>query len=110
MPYPTFSNDACVIVVLASEGYPDEPVTGRPIEGLDAAAAIPGVTIAHAATALVDGEFIATGGRVLGVVARKRDFTAARRAAYDAIEHIHLEGSFYRRDIAERVSQAEDRR
>jgi phosphoribosylamine--glycine ligase len=47
---------------------------------------------------------------VLGVVARKADFTAARRAAYDAIEHIHLEGSFYRRDIAERVSHAEDRR
>ncbi len=110
MPYPTFSNDACVIVVLASEGYPDEPVTGRPIDGLDAAAALPGVTIAHAATALVDGEYIATGGRVLGVVARNADFTSARRAAYDAIEHIHLEGSFYRRDIAERVSQAEDRR
>ena len=110
MPYPTFSNDACVIVVLASEGYPDEPVTGRPIDGLDAAAALPGVTIAHAATLLVDGVYIATGGRVLGVVARKPDFTAARRAAYDAIEHIHLEGSFYRRDIAERVSQAEDRR
>jgi phosphoribosylamine--glycine ligase len=110
MPYPTFSNDACVIVVLASEGYPDEPVTGRPIEGLDAAAAIDGVTIAHAATLLVDGVYIATGGRVLGVVARKADFTSARRAAYDAIEHIHLEGSFYRRDIAERVSHAEDRR
>jgi phosphoribosylamine--glycine ligase len=110
MPYPTFSNDACVIVVLASEGYPDEPVTGRPIEGLDAAAAVDGVTITHAATLLVDGEYIATGGRVLGIVARKADFTAARRAAYDAIEHIHLEGSFYRRDIAERVSHAEDRR
>jgi phosphoribosylamine--glycine ligase len=110
MPYPTFSNDACVIVVLASEGYPDEPVTGRPIEGLDAAAAIDGVTIAHAATLLVDDVYIATGGRVLGVVARKADFTSARRAAYDAIEHIHLEGSFYRRDIAERVSHAEDRR
>ena len=54
--------------------------------------------------------YIATGGRVLGIVARKPDFTAARRAAYDAIEHIHLEGSFYRRDIAERVSHAEDRR
>ncbi|HEX7835111.1 MAG TPA: phosphoribosylglycinamide synthetase C domain-containing protein, partial [Pseudolysinimonas sp.] len=110
MPYPTFSNDACVIVVLASEGYPDDPITGRPIEGLDAAAAVPDVTITHAATALVDGTYIATGGRVLGVVARKKDFTSARRAAYDAIEHIHLEGSFYRRDIAERVSHSEDRR
>ena len=111
MPYPTFSNDACVIVVLASEGYPDEPVTGRPIDGLDAAAADRrrhDRPRGHRPASR--RRYIATGGRVLGVVARKPDFTAARRAAYDAIEHIHLEGSFYRRDIAERVSQAEDRR
>jgi phosphoribosylamine--glycine ligase len=61
------------------------------------------VTIAHAATALVDGEFVATGGRVLGVVARGADLAAARQAAYRAIERIELEGSFYRTDIAERA-------
>lgn len=103
MPFPKFSPDAAVIVVLASEGYPDEPVTGRPIRGLDAAAAVAGVTIAHAATAVVDGEYIATGGRVLGVVARGADFAGARAAAYEAIGRIELEGSFYRRDIAERA-------
>jgi phosphoribosylamine--glycine ligase len=104
LPFPKFSPDVAVIVVLASQGYPDEPVTGRVIGGLDAAAAVPGVTIAHAATAVVDGEFVATGGRVLGVVARGADFTAARSAAYDAIGRIELEGGFYRRDIAERVA------
>jgi len=108
MPYPTFSNEACVVVVLASEGYPDEPVTGRPIRGLDAAAAIEGVTIAHAATVLVDGEYLATGGRVLGVVARGYGIAAARRAAYRAIELIDLEGSHYRHDIADRVAPSGD--
>jgi phosphoribosylamine--glycine ligase len=103
MPLPKFSPDAAVIVVLASEGYPDEPVTGRPIRGLDAAAEVAGVTLAHAATAVVDGEYIATGGRVLGVVARGADFAEARSAAYEAIRRIELEGSFYRRDIAERA-------
>jgi phosphoribosylamine--glycine ligase len=103
VPYPKFSDDACVIVVLASEGYPEEPVTGRVIEGLDAAAEVPGVTIAHAATALVEGRYLATGGRVLGVVARGTDLPAARAAAYEAIGRIRLEGSFYRHDIAERV-------
>lgn len=104
LPFPKFSPDAAVIVVLASEGYPDDPVTGRVITGLDAAAAVPGVTIAHAATLLVDGEFVATGGRVLGVVGRGTDVPTARSAAYDAIGRIELEGSFYRHDIAERVS------
>ena len=103
LPFPKFSPDAAVIVVLASEGYPDEPVTGRVIEGLDAAAEVEGVTIAHAATSLVDGRYLSTGGRVLGVVARGTDFTAARSAAYEAIGRIRLEGSFYRHDIAERV-------
>jgi phosphoribosylamine--glycine ligase len=103
LPFPRFSPDAAVIVVLASEGYPDEPVTGRVIEGLDAAAAVEGVTIAHAATAVVGGEYIATGGRVLGIVARGTDFARARTAAYEAIGLIQLEGSFYRHDIAERV-------
>ena len=46
---------------------------------------------------------VTTGGRVLGVVARGADFAEARAAAYEAIRRIELEGSFYRRDIAERA-------
>jgi phosphoribosylamine--glycine ligase len=107
MPYPTFSNDVAVVVVLASEGYPDAPVTGRAITGLDAASAVPGVSLLHAATARgSDGGYIATGGRVLGVVARATDFAAARMAAYDALGRIHLDGSHYRTDIAERVARS----
>ncbi len=60
------------------------------------------VTIDHAATALVDGVFVATGGRVLSVVATGPDFAAARAKAYAALSEIHLEGGQYRRDIAER--------
>jgi phosphoribosylamine--glycine ligase len=41
---------------------------------------------------------------VLGVVARAADFATARNSAYEAIGRIHLEGSHYRTDIAERVT------
>lgn len=102
LPYPKFSDEVAVTVVLASEGYPDSPVTGREITGLDQ---VVDVTIAHAATALVDGRTLATGGRVLSVVARGADFTEARRRAYAALDVIHLEGAHYRRDIAERVAR-----
>lgn len=102
LPRPEFSADVAVTVVLASEGYPEEPITGRPITGL---ADVEGVTIAHAATALVKGEFVATGGRVLSVVATGADFAAARAKAYAALETIHLEGGHYRTDIALRVAQ-----
>jgi phosphoribosylamine---glycine ligase len=103
-PDPTFSDDAAVTVVLASEGYPDNPVTGRALTGLDAAASVESVHLAHAATAeSVDG-LVATGGRVLNVVARGADFTEARDRAYRALAEISLEGSHHRTDIAARVA------
>ncbi|HEY4152681.1 MAG TPA: phosphoribosylamine--glycine ligase [Pseudolysinimonas sp.] len=105
MPYPRFTPEATVVVVLASEGYPDAPVTGRPITGLDHASKVAGVTVLHAATARgADGGYVSTGGRVLAIVAQAADFRAARTAAYEALGRIRLEGSHYRHDIAERVS------
>jgi phosphoribosylamine--glycine ligase len=103
LPDPEFSSDAAVVVVLASEGYPEVPVTGRVLTGVDAARPA-GVTIAHAATARDGDRLLATGGRVLGVVATAADFAAARDAAYTALAGIRLEGGHYRHDIAERVS------
>lgn len=103
-PRPTFHPDAAVTVVLASEGYPAAPVTGRPLSGLDAAAAVPGVHVAHAATAVSDGALVATGGRVLNVVAVGADFSSARARAYESLDKIELEGGQFRHDIAARVA------
>ncbi|ALJ22148.1 phosphoribosylamine--glycine ligase [Microbacterium sp. No. 7] len=104
-PAPEFSDDVAVTVVLASEGYPESPVTGRALGGLDAAAATDGVHLAHAATRAADGGLVATGGRVLNVVAVADTFGAARDRAYHALSHITLEGAHYRRDIAARVAE-----
>jgi len=103
-PAPQFAEAAAVTVVLASEGYPEAPVTGRPISGLDAAASVEGVHLAHAATAEKDGGLIATGGRVLNVVALGNTFFEARNRAYRALAEISLEGSHHRTDIAARVA------
>jgi phosphoribosylamine---glycine ligase len=104
-PDPIFTDEAAITVVLASEGYPDSAAPNRPIHGLHHALAEEGVEICHAATvALPDGTIEATGGRVLSVVAVGKDFTHARKHAYQAIEHIKLEGSHYRTDIAKKVA------
>jgi phosphoribosylamine--glycine ligase len=103
VPDPEFSPEVAVVVVLASEGYPEDPITGRELTGVDASLPA-GVTIAHAATARDGDRLLATGGRVLGVVARGSDFSQARGAAYAALDGIALEGGHYRRDIAERVA------
>ncbi len=98
MPAPEFSDDVALTVVLASEGYPESPVTGRVIGGLDR---VTDVALDHAATARnAQGDFVATGGRVLSVVATAPDFAAARAKAYAALDMLELEGGHYRRDIA----------
>ncbi len=105
VPEPVFANDVVVTVVLASEGYPESPLTGKPILGLADALEVPGVSIAHAATARDGDDFVSTGGRVLSVIARGADFTDARRRVYMALDRITLDGSHFRTDIAERVAE-----
>ncbi|MFM6974831.1 MAG: phosphoribosylamine--glycine ligase [Agromyces sp.] len=107
-PTPVFSTDAAVTVVLASAGYPAAPITGRTLEGVESALSVPGVHVDHAATALNEnGELLATGGRVLNVVARGADLNEARERAYQALDGIRLEGGQYRRDIAQRAAEGE---
>ena len=107
-PQPEFSKDVAITVVLASEGYPEKSAPNRPLYGLSAAEA-QGVEICHAATAFEetkDGEeiLVATGGRVLSVVATGKNFAGARNQAYEGLAEIHLEGSHYRTDIAAKVA------
>jgi len=64
-----------------------------------AAAALPGVNVFHAGTAMADDTLVTAGGRVLGVQASGADVAAAIRAAYAAVERIRFDGAHYRRDI-----------
>lgn len=92
---------ACVTVVLASGGYPDNHPTGLPISGLEDAASIPDVMVFHAGTARRDGRVVTAGGRVLAVSALGDDLAGARGRAYEAASLISFEGMQYRKDIAE---------
>ena len=96
-----WKDEAAVTVVLASEGYPARPRTGDPITGLDAAAAVEGVTVVHAGTAAGDapGEVRTAGGRVLNVTALGADIAEARTRAYEAAARISWPGMQYRKDV-----------
>jgi phosphoribosylamine--glycine ligase len=102
-PRPAFADAVSVTVVLASEGYPAAPLTGRPLTGLRAAESVEGVHLAHAATAESEGGLVATGGRVLNVVALGTTFIEARDRVYRAVAEIGLDGAQHRTDIAARV-------
>ena len=92
-----------VCVVLAAGGYPGDYRQGDRITGIEEAEK-QGVTVFHAGTKLTDqNEIVTAGGRVLGVTAVGIDFTEARDRAYQAINTIHFDGIYYRRDIGSRV-------
>jgi phosphoribosylamine--glycine ligase len=93
--------EACVAVVLATEGYPTAPRAGDVIEGVADAEALPGVTVFQAGTARApDGRVVTAGGRVLSVTATASSLADARARAYGAAARITWPGLHYRRDIA----------
>jgi phosphoribosylamine--glycine ligase len=98
-----FGHEPRVGVVMASGGYPDTFHVGKPITGLEDAAALDGVEVLHAGTSLSNGTVVTSGGRVLTVVGRGHDFKAAIARAYAGVERIKFEGAQYRTDIGKKA-------
>lgn len=98
---PSFADDAAVLVVAASEGYPVAPRTGDVINGIDDAAALDGVEVLCAGVGRDDrGALVTSGGRVLNVVGRGLDVATARARAYAGIAEVSWPGMHHRTDIA----------
>jgi phosphoribosylamine--glycine ligase len=100
LPPLAWREGAAVTVVIASNGYPESPVTGDLISGLDEAGAIEGVTVLHAGTRATDAGIVSAGGRVLSVTAQGESLTLARSSAYAAVDLISIDGAQHRSDIA----------
>jgi phosphoribosylamine--glycine ligase len=98
-----WAKEPAVCVVVASRGYPDEPETGKPITGLESLKDWSDVVVYHAATKKEEGQVKTVGGRVLGVTALGANLEAAIARAYEAVDRIHFDGMFCRRDIGQRA-------
>ena len=92
-----------VCVVMASEGYPGKYQTGRPIRGLEQAAAIPDVKVFHAGTTMKGDQVVTNGGRVLGVTGMGATIAQAKLQAYTAVKQIRWEGAWCRKDISDKA-------
>jgi phosphoribosylamine--glycine ligase len=103
LPEPAWKSAVAVCVVLAARGYPDAPVAGSVIRGVDQDFG-PNVAIFHAGTSRKpDGTLTAAGGRVLNVCALGPTFEVARDRAYEAIAKIDWPGGYNRTDIGWRA-------
>ena len=95
-----FHKDTSCCVVMAAKGYPQTYPKGMAIIGIEEAETIESVKVFQAGTRLQDGIPVSTGGRVLGVTALGSDLRQARERAYQAVEKIHFDNCYYRKDIA----------
>lgn len=93
---PRWKSGAAVAVVMASAGYPESASKGDVITGADG----DGYDVIHAGTALVDGDLVTAGGRVLAVTAVGADIADARAKAYRGVGAISFDGAQFRTDIA----------
>jgi phosphoribosylamine--glycine ligase len=97
---PVLSAQHSMTVVVAARGYPGTPKKGGPIDGIEAAEKVPGVTVFHAGTARHgSGALLAAGGRVLAVTALGATLAEARERAYLGVDAIDYADGFHRRDI-----------
>lgn len=98
----SWSEQAAVGVVLAADGYPQAPLKGAVISGIEVANQFGKVF--HAGTKLnAQGETITNGGRVLCVVGMGSDIHTAQKQAYTAVNSIHFDGMQYRHDIGSKA-------
>ena len=89
-----------VCVVLASKGYPGKYEIGKEINGLNKLENSDDVHAFHAGTETKNGNIFSKGGRVLNITSMGSDMEDARKKAYEAVEQIHFEGAYWRKDIA----------
>jgi phosphoribosylamine--glycine ligase len=84
-------------VVLAAQGYPENPVTGTPITSLPQPHEH--LHVFHAGTQDVNGVLQTSGGRVLCVTALGENLVQARHMVYEAIREVTFAGMQYRQDV-----------
>ncbi len=88
-------------VVVSAQGYPNNFNKGKPITSV--AAPVNNTIIFQAGTQFTQGQLVTDGGRVLGVTAFASTFAESISLAYQAINTVHFDGMYFRRDIGQRA-------
>ena len=101
-----FEDNACVCVVLASDGYPVAYEKGKLITGLDKFDNADGYYCFHAGTKVAEEGIVTNGGRVLGITAKGNTLVEARANAYEATKWVEFDNKYMRNDIGKAIDEA----
>jgi phosphoribosylamine--glycine ligase len=101
-----FNDNACVCVVLASDGYPVAYEKGFEIAGMENFKGKDGYYLFHAGSKFdAQGKVVTNGGRVLGVTALGSNLKEARANAYKATEWVDFKNKYMRHDIGKAIDE-----
>ena len=100
-----WSDDACLGVVLASEGYPGKYAKGAEIKGMEN---VKGEACHMGTSRDPEGRLLTSGGRVLMIIGKGKDLNEARSNALADIEKIKCDSLFHRTDIGKAVFGTEE--
>ena len=98
-PTITWNEMATLGIVLASKGYPGSYEKGYVIEGTED---VDG-SIYHMGTALKDGKYVTSGGRVMIVVCQAPTLREAQQKAAAEVAKIKCDNLFHRTDIGDKA-------
>jgi phosphoribosylamine---glycine ligase len=99
-PHFSLSQNCAALVVMAAQGYPDDPITGSEIRGEQRASQVPNGVLLHAGTQRdTEGRLRSAGGRVLNAIGIAPTIDQAVACAYDVVDAIDWPLGFCRRDI-----------
>ncbi len=98
------SNDTCTAIVLASEGYPENPIINKELSSISSPLLFntfsKDLPLFFYGTVDRNGsKLITTGGRCVTIVGRSNNIIKASEEAYKAVKHIKFDGMWYRKDI-----------
>ena len=88
------NSQSAATIMAVSKGYPENYEKGKVIKGVEK-----DNLIFHAGTRLMSGQLITSGGRVLSVTSFGSNHRKAINNSYQALQKIHFDGIYYRKDI-----------
>jgi phosphoribosylamine--glycine ligase len=99
-------DNATVGVILASDGYPDAPVTGAAIPAIPSSdnihvfyAGVKNAEYQGESTDSAASQLVSDSGRVLLVECTAADIATAQQQVYELLDSLDVTGLFYRHDI-----------
>ena len=90
-------------IVLCSNGYPSNFKKNIEIKNLKKISLDENEFIFHAGTKMIDSNIFSTGGRVLNIVVKSKNFEESRDQALKILKKIDWKNGFYRKDIGYKV-------